>query len=211
MNRVPKYAGSDGFTLLEMVIAIGIFAVIAAVLYPAMQQFIKAREQLSEKSTGLASLQNTMLFMGNDFRYALDRKVRNGYGDPEEAFSTDIESDEIFRLTTAYPDIGVYGSSVPKRVAWVYDGTDLLRRTWNVLDRVSDTGVNTRLMLEDVTRVSLRFASIEENDIDWSSSWRNGEGLPQAVEIVVELADSITFRRLFELPGGAPGEEQDEG
>ena len=204
-----KYAGK-GFTLLEMVVAIGIFAVIAAVVYPAMQHFIDAREQLSAKGSELTSLQNTMLFLENDLRYSLDRNVRDGYGDPEAAFVTDLESDEIIRLTTAYPDIGVYGSSVPKRVAWIYDDTDLLRRTWRVLDRVTDTLETTRLMLENVTDLDIRFATVDGNDLDWSRDWEGQQGLPIAVEISFELYDTTTYRRVIELPGGVPAGDQDD-
>ena len=39
----------SGFTLLEMVVAIGIFAVIAAIVYPAIQRFLDARDQLNDK------------------------------------------------------------------------------------------------------------------------------------------------------------------
>jgi general secretion pathway protein J len=208
-----KACGSKftGFTLLEMVVAIGIFAVIAAVVYPAIQQFLNARERLNDKSTVLTSLQNTMLFLENDLRYVLDRQVRDGYGDPEVAFSTDIESDEIIRLTTAYPDIGVYGSSVPKRVAWIYDDTDLLRRTWGVLDRVTDTSESTRLMLENVTDLDIRFATVDGNGLDWSKDLEVGQSLPLAIEISFELEDSLTFRRVIELPGGVPSADADDG
>ena len=67
-----------------------------------------------------------------------------------------------------------------------------------------------QLMLEDVTDLDIRFATVDGNDLDWSRDWEGQQGLPVAVEISFELHDTTTYRRVIELPGGVPAGDQDD-
>ena len=81
-----------GFSLLEIIVAIAIFSIIASISYAALNQFLDTRDQLSEKHDQIRSIQTTMTVLGRDFRFMLDRSVRDGFGDPEAAI---LAGDEL--------------------------------------------------------------------------------------------------------------------
>ena len=61
------------FTLIEIMVAVAIFAVIAAIAFPALIQFLDVRERIYSKNQSLDSLQKTFLFMSRDLSYAVNR------------------------------------------------------------------------------------------------------------------------------------------
>ena len=95
----------NGFTLLEMVVAIGIFAIIASISYSSLTQFISARDMIESKQEELTALQMTMTLIGRDVRFMLNRPVRDSYGDEESMLLSgedlSLAENEFFRLTTA--------------------------------------------------------------------------------------------------------------
>jgi general secretion pathway protein J len=207
-----------GFTLIEIVVAIGIFAVIAAIAYPGLTQFLNIRDAIMERSEQISSIQRAVLFLENDLRYALNRSVRNEYGDFEEAWDTEAQSDELFRITAAYPDLALGGSAIPRRVAWAWDGNNLMRREWRVMDRTVDSEPSERIILSDIEDVEIRYAEIDiegEDALTWSSRFDNQEqSVPPAIEVNISINSDIEFRRIFEIPVGgreSSGEGQGGG
>ena len=113
---------TGGFTLLEMVVAIGIFAIIATISYVSLDRFIDTRNLVEERHDKLKSLQTTMTLMGRDMRFMVNRPVRDGHGDPELALLSGdniaLEDGELLRLTTSRPEPGIGLVSRPQRVGW---------------------------------------------------------------------------------------------
>ena len=197
---------ANGFTLIEIVVAIGIFAIIAAIAYPGMIQFLDVRDAIMQRSEQISSIQKSVTFLENDLRFALNRSVRNEYGDTEAAWDTEVRSDELFRMTAAYPDLALGGSAIPKRVAWAWDGDNLLRREWRVLDRTVDSEARERIILADIEGVEVRYAEIDPeggDSLNWSTRFDNEQqSVPPALEIIIRVNSDIEFRRIFEIPVG---------
>ena len=99
---------SGGFTLLEMVVAIGIFSVIAAISYASIDRFLDIRTTIKLRHDQLRLLQRTMGLMEMDMRFMLNRPVRDGFGDDEASLisfgSLALDEGELVRLTTSQPD-----------------------------------------------------------------------------------------------------------
>ena len=65
MSKRPKNSGSNvsgGFTLLEIIVAVAIFGVIASIVFPALLQFLDMRERVDEKHQQISGLQKTFQF-----------------------------------------------------------------------------------------------------------------------------------------------------
>ena len=76
-----SYRKQSGFTLLEMVIAIGIFAIIGAISYVTLNQFLQTREVLVERNGQIRNLQRSFSLLERDIRYMTSRSIRDGLGD----------------------------------------------------------------------------------------------------------------------------------
>lgn len=202
MTRRPS-----GFTLLEMVVAIGIFAIIAAISYAALNNFLDARQQITARRDAIQGLQSAMILLERDMRFAVNRAVRDQYGDQEPAFFGGGEDDlqnngEVLRLTTSRPTAGAPGSQQLTRVAWRLNDGTLSRITWRVLDRYLESPEHERVLLEDVEGFELRFLAFDENDApDATEVWVGFDRLPAGVEVLLRLPDHGEFRRVLQVAG----------
>ncbi|MDH3688951.1 MAG: type II secretion system minor pseudopilin GspJ [Gammaproteobacteria bacterium] len=196
-----------GFTLLEMVIAMALFAVVAAISYASLIRFLETRDQLSLKNEELRSLQRAFDLLARDLRYLTSRPVRDGFGDVESMLiampDNPPEVGERIRLTTTQPLTGLTSVQRATRVAWRLEDGDLLRIAWQVLDRDQDSVEQSRLVLEDVADMSLLFFSLTaDQQLESTAEWDDPDALPRGVEITVVLSDERQYQRLFEVPDG---------
>ncbi|HEC13870.1 MAG TPA: type II secretion system protein GspJ [Acidiferrobacteraceae bacterium] len=197
-----------GFTLLEMVIAIAIFAVIATVSYASLSQFLDTYEYLTQRGEKTKGLQQTFALLAQDFHYSADRSVRDEYGDRQPAMIAVAvnlaEVGEIVRLTVSGPDLQVPTASRLTRIAWRLDqGGRLYRMTWAVLDRAQDSAAYSRLILEGVDALELKFLTVDRNNqVQTSNEWSGSQGRPGAVEALLTLSDKRQYRWLFEVGNG---------
>jgi general secretion pathway protein J len=81
MTRIKLAARrDDGFTLLELLVAMFIAAIIFAMGYGAINQAVKSRTGLQEQQAKLMELQNAMRVMEQDFVQLSPRKIRQPIG-----------------------------------------------------------------------------------------------------------------------------------
>jgi general secretion pathway protein J len=70
-----------GFTLLELLVALAIFAVLATMAYAALNSVLTARKQVEAKSARLSALQTALMIMERDVEQAVPRGIRDEFGD----------------------------------------------------------------------------------------------------------------------------------
>lgn len=196
-----------GFTLLEMVVAIAIFAVIAAMSYAGLNNFLDARAHITSRNDQLAALQTMFVLLEQDLRYAVARTVRNEYGDVEPAFlggaDQPLAEGERLRLTTIQPaPVGAGGHRVA-RVAWRLTDGVLYRIAWRVLDRDIDSQGYQRRLMANVDDIAFRFLRFdEEGELRTEDEWVTLSTLPAGVEVTVLPEGDDQYRRVFQLGGG---------
>jgi general secretion pathway protein J len=205
--NVATHGREHGFTLLEMVIAIAIFAVIAAISYAALDNFLAAKAHIDEKNAQAKNLQTTFVLLEQDLRYAVNRTVRNGYGDVEPAFiaapGQGLADGERLRLTTIEPAAEGIGIPVLTRVAWRLNDGELSRVTWRVLDRDVNSPEYRRPLLGNVQDVTFTFFSFDaDQKLETSHEWTSDSKLPVGVEVSILLAGKFVYQRVFEVRGG---------
>jgi general secretion pathway protein J len=196
-----------GFTLLEMMVAIGIFAIIAAISYGTLNRFIDNRVVVERKNEELKKLQNVMTLLERDLRYALMRPVRDGFGDSEAALVSGSDlalgPGELLRLTSAQPNAALNNIQRIQRVAWRFSDGRLSRVTWRVLDRDQDSTEHERILLEDLSEVVIAFWGYNEDDVlEVRSEWLDSEKMPEGIEFLVTSNSERQYRRLLELTTG---------
>lgn len=197
-----------GFTLLEMVVAISIFAVIAAISYSALNNFLDARAHLNQENDKLRGLQTALVLLEQDLRYAVNRAVRDNFGDPEPAFIGTVEeglaAGERLRLTTLRPTAAGLDTQQATRVAWRLVDGELSRLTWRVLDRAIDSSEQRRRLLANVEEIRLRFFGRQDSDtLTVDDEWSSATTLPVGIEVTLWLDnDAVAYQRILQVSGG---------
>ncbi len=198
-----------GFTLLELLIALAIFALLAVMAYGGLSKVLATEDILAEQLDRLTEVQRTFTFLEHDILQAVPRPVRNEFGDVQPyLLGRDplmVRDQPLLALTRGgYPNpLGARRSNL-LRVDWRLKDDDLYRDTWPVLDRAQDTQPRSRRFCTRVERFNLRYLDDKKK---WQTQWPPpGQAaqtlvMPLAVEITLELADWGELKRLVMLGG----------
>ena len=208
MSIVAKNKQS-GFTLLELLVAMSIFAIMSVMIFGGLSEVINVRSATDKYTSRLTALQIAFMHFSRDARQLSNRSVRGEYGDKLSALqSSDIGQYKIELTSAGYPNPAQLNRSELQRVAYGVEDNKLYRYRWNVLDRAEDSKPNKTIMLNDVINMSVRFldnGSGSDND-SWVTAWPPqidgivSNELPKVIEVTYELEDWGRFTRLFLLP-----------
>lgn len=207
-----------GFTLLEVLVAITITAVIGIGVWQVLSGVILSRDRVDELAEEFDGLQRAMLLLERDITQIVNRSARDVYGDFKPAL-TSREDDFSLMLTRQgwRNPLGIRRSHL-QRVAWEYTGSELRRRYWLTLDQGQEDHSQDVLLLENVTGFELRFLNEQNN---WEPDWPSEEAmaslnpgsrpdisLPLGMEITLEHERFGELVRTFVLPDFDPSDAQ---
>ncbi|MES9857140.1 MAG: type II secretion system minor pseudopilin GspJ [Sedimenticola sp.] len=192
-----KRAVIAGFTLLELLVAITVFAIMSMMAYGGLHTLLTARDHTDRAAQQFAMLQSAFLFMQQDLTQAVNRGVRDEFGDSQPPFSGG-DGDTLLSFVHGGA-MGVERVRMALQpVAYRLDGEQLQRLSWQVLDRVQGSEPEVLDLTDGVLGVELRFAADE-----WHGTWPQQGGdkelppLPKAVEVVLTTERWGEIRRTF--------------
>lgn len=187
----------SGFSLLEVLVALAIFAVVAVLAWGGLDTLARSRHTLDGERERLGALQLTIAQLERDLRQAVARPVRDGIGAELPALLGQGSAIEVTRLA---PGSG-WQSPLPalERVGWRCSDGELQRLRWPVLDRVAGTLPVSETRLRGVSDCQWRYFERGISPV-WPLRGAAAERLPRAVELRFALAGFGEFRRLIELP-----------
>ncbi len=213
-----------GFTLLELLIAIAIFALLAIGAWRMLGAVLDSDEATRAQEQQLRELVRAISAFERDIRQVIARPVRDAYGEPRAALLGERQGDddalELTRGGWRNPT-GAQRSRL-QRVRWQLSGERLERRYWTVLDQSQDSLPQVQDALEGVTALRLRYMDASGG---WQDSWPAAglpederlERLPRALELTLEHRRYGELRRVLRLVDTPPrqppqaGAEQPDG
>lgn len=200
-----------GFTLLELLVALTVFAIMSIAAYGGLRNVLFTRAAVEEQNRRLAAVQMAVFRLEQDIGQAVPRGVRDEYGEPQAALLGGELAGDRLTLTRAGWDnpLGQPRANL-QRVAYRLRDGRLWRLHWDVLDRGGLVEPRETLLLERVREFRVRF--LEDAEKDWRTDWpppasdeaekkKGLDALPRAVEIVLILEDWGEITRLLPLPG----------
>lgn len=204
-----------GFTLIEVLLAIAITAVVTLMAYNGLSAAINVAESVEANSEQLADLQLSISVLERDIRHAVNRPIIDGFGDEQVAFAGSETDEYLLLLTrTGWTNYTQTRRAELQRVGYLIEDDELWRESWLVLDRWDDDEYKQRVLLyKGIDEVNIAFlksidsASVSSSadiELEWLDDWPETAGtneLPEAVEIELEIRDYGKLRRLIELSG----------
>lgn len=195
-----------GFSLVELLVALVVFAALAAAAYGGLAQIARVRGTLAQQQDRFATIAHTLFLLERDLRQGVSRSVLGNDGKPVPALAGSADSIEFTRLGFANPR--AEPRSNLERVVYGFDNGKLRRGRYAVLDRAPDSVPATRVLAASVAQWRLRY--LDRADGAWRDSWPPAGStnalrvLPRAVEFRITFADLGEIRRVVELPSTPP-------
>ena len=187
----PRSQG--GFTLLEILVALAIFAILSMMAYSGLAAILEARESTRPRSALLAQLQATWYFLNEDLSLAVDRPIRDELGSMEPAFGIG-RGNEILVLTRTTPTWTGDIQNTLQRISYRVEKGALYRQVWGLLDRTPETQYRRKkLIMTELVEINF----YDEKTQSWLPYSNTNGRIPKALAINIKLADLGMVRRLF--------------
>lgn len=192
-----------GFTLVELLVALAIFAVMAVAAYRGLSVMLDARERIEQENQKWRGMALFFARLENDLGAVLERPVRGTSDLLLPAFSGRPVAVAPDEAQLAFTRIGYGGQAgalaAPQRIGYRLRGEAVELLTWEVLDQAPRSSPVASAALDGVTQFDLRY--LDRNG-GWQQQWppagQDG-GLPSAVEVRVKLRGGEEARRVFAL------------
>jgi len=186
----------NGFTLLELLVAMAVFSVMAAMAYSGLNGLIQNRERLSQVSDRLHELQLTMDTLRRDLAHSVPRPVRDELGDYRPAMAVFPGRFDLELTRGGWPNPLAQPRSHLQRVVYRFEGNELVRYGALVLDGGARTDARRRVMLGGLDSFDVR---VLDSLGEWQTGWPlDGQAaMPRAVRLELELDDWGRITRVF--------------
>src|SRR5258706_8092174 len=193
-----------GFTLVELLVALAIFAIVTGFAYRGLNAMLESREALESESR---KWRDVALFVGRierDLGAVLARRAIGVSGTPLAPVSSVIEStasSDGLALTRSGSPLQESALAAPQRLAYRLRDGNVERLVWTSVDASPREEPAAVAVLKRVNGLGFRF-------LDASGEWRPSWGLPgsaetvppAAIEITLTLASGESIVRLIDLP-----------
>jgi general secretion pathway protein J len=194
---------SKGFTLVELLVALAIFAVLSGFAYRSLTALLDSRDALRKESR---KWRDTAIFVGRverDLRSVLDRSATSPSGTPLAPVSSTVEAGGAqgngLAVTRSGGALQEGVLAAPQRIAYRLREGRVERLAWGSTDPAPRDEPSTVAVLGEVRALEFRFLALNE----WRTAWGtpgSAERLPAAVEMTLVLGSGERIVRVMDLP-----------
>ncbi len=205
MNR------AQGFTLLELLVALFVSAVMFAIGYAGLAQVAPNRAQILESQRSLGELQRGVRVLVNDLAQLDPRPIRDELGrsvSPALIAAPGGPAPLVF-TRSGRAGASVHARSTLQRIEYSLESGALVRVTWPALDRAQGSQAARRVLMRGVR--TLKFRLLDGRG-EWTEIWPQNQpaeggaacvlrSRPRAIEFTLDIDGQGVIRRIVEVPG----------
>jgi general secretion pathway protein J len=205
-----------GFTIIEVMIAIFISAIMFAIGYGAINQALRDRDHLNASQDRVSEIQRSMRVVAQDFAQLAARAARDtqGSGELQPAVSSSNRDNTVITFSrTGWSNPAGIQRPAEQRVRYRFIDGSLVREHWLSVDPALNAEARQRVLLTRVKSVEVRF--LDPVSRSWRTDWPAAVATgpvspvnvdqmlltrPLAIELTLVLDDWGRVQRLFEIP-----------
>jgi general secretion pathway protein J len=192
-----------GFTLIELMVSLSIFAILSILAYGALKSVLDTRTQVNQHMDNLTRVQKTFSIMQRDLMQLSARSIRDGFGDPQPPLQVDNgEPDFLHFSRNGWRNPAGHNRSHLQRIDYRLEDGQLTRQSWRVLDRAQDSVPVVTFLIDRIQQITVRLLDQQDR---WQNEWtvspdeKMPKPLPKAIEITLDIEEMGQIRRVFPL------------
>ncbi len=194
-----SFGRQGGFSLIEVVVSIGLLSVMSILAYQALEVVMATNDRSHDTMSQQVNLRRAWAIIQRDLLHMRNRPFNDGLGQLERPYETDLSEFGVRFSRGGGPML----ASNPSGLMRVYYGLDdernLVRTTWAITASPRYSDGNTRTLLSDVDEVIFEHLS-EKNE--YSENWpplnsQSAPMLPKMIRVMIKLKDGDSTSRLF--------------
>lgn len=205
-----------GFTLIEVMIAIFVSAIMFAIGYAAINQALRDRDEINSAQARVTEIQRGMRVVAQDFAQIIARGARDtsGTGQLMPAVKSDARDNTLLTFTRAgWSNPAGLQRPAEQRVRYRFIDGALVREHWQAVDPALNLEPRQRVLITRVSAAEVRF--LDPVTREWRTEWPANAVTgpvnpaqvdivlltrPLAIEFTIVLEDWGRVQRLFEIP-----------
>lgn len=198
-----KVSNHKGFTLLEVLIAMSIFALISLASFSLFNTVTASEDKSSKRIEGMNHIQRAFILIERDFLQIAQRTVRFAGDSPSTKFihtdSNNFEStsQSIGFVRNGWTNPGLLlPRSDMQSVAYQVNDETLERVHYNFVDASLSEVPKVRKLLTGVNDISIEFYYAGK----WNKTYEE-DGLPRAISIELDTQEFGIIKRKFLVAG----------
>lgn len=200
---IPKML-QNGYTLIEIMIALVIFAILAVITSTAMYQAFNTRARLNIQADMLSKMQLALTLMSRDFEQVAQRPIRANDLQALPAFIGQKGYVEFTRGGIVNPQ-ALEQRSTLKRIAYLCENNHLIRRSWESLDTPNRNNFEDIELINSIKECSFAFLTKNKQVLDeWQANAlqhdQKNDFFPIAIRIHLTIEGWGDMSTLFIIP-----------
>ena len=193
-----------GFTLVEVLVTLVVFAMLSLAGTALLGQSLTAKEQADDINAAIKDLQITHALMKSDFGQMVGRTARDSYGVREVGTGSAARPGapvvKLVRDGWENPG-GLTPRSSLQRVEYLIDEENLIRRVYPFVDGVAEADAYDQIILRGVSDIQVTYLFNGQWQAAWATAVQASSGLPEAVAIEFTSTAFGEIRQTFLTPG----------
>ena len=208
--RTVRQTKQVGFTLIELVAALSIFALLSVMAYGGLNSIIRVRQGVGAAQERMTQWQKGVYRIRADLESTVNRPVRDDFGDFQPALYLNPRGGLEWTRAGRRNPLQQPRSGL-ERVEYILQDDALFRRVWANTERTQGDEGLAYPVLEGIREWAVRFLGPQGNagnNDAWQPQWPPlniqdplQAGIPRAVELVLITEHYGEVRLLFGLSG----------
>jgi len=198
-QKNKRTSSNSGFTLLEILVALSVFAILTVMAFEGLNGTVRTRETLEQETDRWKELLFFFNRVESDLKNIATRPIVGELGGilPPLLGASEYMDERAINLSlTRFGSALESGKlAVMKRVGYRLREGQMELLIWPVLDQPTRSDPETYTLLTGVAGLSLRYL---DEALEWRMDW-GADSIPRAVEFAITLDTGQTIRRLVAL------------
>lgn len=191
-----------GFTLLEVLIALAIFSLLAIISTIGVRTVINTFNRVSAVDERTREILLATIILRRDISQMIDRPVLDENGLKKKSLVTSAKENIQFTRAGYTNPAGVLPRSSLQRIEYSFKEHSLIRTSWSALDLMETSKPQATILLKGIKSIYFSYVDGLGKVVDtWSTNVNQAQIFPRAIIVTLRLQEAGQLQMIIPIRG----------